>query len=245
MVKLANAVSFWQRVKGWGHRASQPQNVPPGSADRRVWVRFPADLETTLRPEATADSGTLAARVRNISRGGINLVVPRRFETGDLLTVELPGAEADSRYTVLACVVHVRALADGKWGLGCTFSGELSPDDLAAFGAQRTRPTPPDQRTWDRYPCMITASYQRLLAGEEEPQSAEVLNLSPSGIGLRVRQAIEAGALLNLDLHGAAGGHPPTLLACVVHVSARPGGEWVLGCNFIRELGEPELAALV
>src|SRR5262249_55421430 len=205
----------------------------------------PADLETTLRPEGNAEAGPLAARVRNISRGGISLVVQRHFETGELLTVELPGAEPDSRYTVLACVVHVRPLPDGAWALGCTFSGELSPEDLAAFGAQRTRPAPPDQRTWDRYPVTVTASYQPLLAPEGGRQAAQVLNISTTGVGLLVQEAIEPGTLLNVDLHGPAGGHAPTLLACVVHVSARPGGEWALGCNFIRELGEPELAALV
>jgi hypothetical protein len=245
MVTPASAVTFWQRVKGWGQRAAHQQGASDADADRRVWVRYPADLETTLRPEGSPEAGPLAARVRNISRGGINLVVRRPFETGDLVTVELPSTEADTRYTVLACVVHVRALADGAWALGCTFSGELSADDLAVFGAQRTRPAPSDQRTWDRYPCTVTASYELLLAPERGRQAAQVLNISATGVGLRVHQAVEAGTLLSVDLYGAGGGHAPTLLACVVHVSARPGGEWALGCNFIRELSEPELAALV
>ena len=36
-----------------------------------------------------------------------------------------------------------------------------------------------------------------------------------------------------------------TILACVVHVTTQASGEWALGCNFIRELSEEDLKALV
>ena len=35
-----------------------------------------------------------------------------------------------------------------------------------------------------------------------------------------------------------------TILACVVHVTVRSEREHILGCNFIRELSEEDLAAL-
>jgi hypothetical protein len=36
-----------------------------------------------------------------------------------------------------------------------------------------------------------------------------------------------------------------SILACIVHTTVRAGGELAAGCNFIRELGEEELNALL
>ncbi|HJT79123.1 MAG TPA: hypothetical protein VJ739_18145, partial [Gemmataceae bacterium] len=61
----------------------------------------------------------------------------------------------------------------------------------------------------------------------------------------RVESAVETGALLSLDLLDNSGRLATTMLACVVHVTAEGEGRWALGCNFIRELSEQELSALL
>jgi hypothetical protein len=74
--------------------------------------------------------------------------------------------------------------------------------------------------------------------------SAEVLDISPNGMGLLVNRPVEVGTLLNIDLEGGTGRGITTILACVVHVTPRDG-QYSLGCNFIRELSEEELKVLV
>src|SRR5947209_14492637 len=124
---LGRTVSLWRRLTGG---EAPPEQDAVGLAveeDRRVWVRHPADVEATCQPAGGA-ADRFAARVRNVSLGGINLVADRAFEPGALLSIELPGAADGSTCTVLACVVHATALSAGEWALGCTFARELSDE---------------------------------------------------------------------------------------------------------------------
>jgi c-di-GMP-binding flagellar brake protein YcgR len=237
-------VSFWRQLLGGPSRSRRAESSHPPEEDRRVWVRYPADVETVCQPTNGAGSHPLAARVQNISLGGVNLRVNRPFEPGTLLSVELPGETAQSSYTVLACVVRLTAQPEGEWVLGCTFSRELSDEDLRAFGAKRARPHPPGQRTWQRFPCNVKASYREVQVADPEPASAQVLDISPGGVGLLVDRAVETGALLNVELFDAAGKSKRTMLACVVRVNAQ-NGLWALGCNFISELTNKDLKALL
>jgi c-di-GMP-binding flagellar brake protein YcgR len=218
----------------------------PPLEERRVRVRYPANLETTLEPVNGTESIRLSGRVRNISANGINLVVPHHFEPGSMLGIELPGTLGQPSYRVLACVVHATATAEGQWALGCTFARELGDDDLRQFGVVRQKPaTPDDSRIWMRFPCDVKALCQVVAEPQTEPWPARVLNISPTGIGLLVARAIDTGTLLSLELQGPAEPSAHTMLACVVHVTVSPDGQWALGCNFIRELSEAELQALV
>jgi hypothetical protein len=234
---LARALASWNRLVRWGRGAHAP------AEDRRVWVRFPSGLETTLQPASGPGGGSrLGARVQNVSRGGIRLEVDRQFEAGELLTVELPAAEGLAPSTVLACVVWSAPADGGAWSVGCTFASELAEDDLRAFGARRVKAPVTDQRKWVRFPCQARATFQ-VVRAPTAPAAAEVLNISASGIGLRAAADLRVGELLSLELRG--GDRPAmTILACVVRVTAEPGGNQVLGCNFISELADDDLRAL-
>jgi c-di-GMP-binding flagellar brake protein YcgR len=231
--------TFWRRLVG---RPSASANGTVQTDDRRVWVRYPADLQTACKPAGAPDSTRLSARVRNISLGGINLLGSRAFKPGELLTVELPGADEESRCNVLACVVHC-AEDEGGWSIGCTFSRDLSDADLSSFGARRERNGVHDQRQWKRFDCSVTATYQFVAAPDGENHDAKVLNVSVNGVGLVVDRDIENGTLLSVELHNAAGTTQRTMLACVVHVTRQGVTEWALGCNFIRSLSEEDVKA--
>src|SRR4051812_38535912 len=97
-------VSLWRRLTAPRSRQTDAAVL---TDDRRVWVRFPADLETTYRPAGAAAAERFPAVLRDISVGGVSLSVDRPFLPGDLLTVELPTPAEGSACTVLACVVHV------------------------------------------------------------------------------------------------------------------------------------------
>ena len=234
---LARALASWNRLVRWGRGEHSP------GEDRRVWVRFPSGLETTLQPARGLDGPRLGARVQDVSRGGIRLVVDRPFEAGELLSVELPAAEGHAPSTVLACVVRAAAGDGGSWSVGCTFAAELGEDDLQVFGARRVKAPVTDPREWVRFPCRAQATFQ-VVRAPAAPAAAEVLNVSASGIGLRAEADLSVGELLSVELRGDD--RPAlTTLACVVRVTAEPGGKQVLGCNFIGELADDDLRALV
>ena len=130
----------------------------------------------------------------------------------------------------------------GAWSVGCTFAAELAEDDLQAFRPHRVKAPVADQREWVRFPCRAQATFQ--VRAPAAPAPAEVLNVSASGIGLRAAADLQVGELLSLELRGA--GRPAlTTLACVVRVTTEPGGAQVLGCNFIGDLADDDLRALV
>ena len=64
-------------------------------------------------------------------------------------------------------------------------------------------------------------------------------------MALQVNRDIPTGAMLNAELEGGTTHAAKTILACVVHVLTQTSGERILGCNFIRELSEADLTALV
>jgi hypothetical protein len=236
--------SFWRRLvgnepAGAGHAPSEN-----GHDERRLWVRYPADLKTSVELANPAQAFKAPAKIRDISRGGANLILDQQIQPGQLVNLELPNAD-DSVYAILACVVRVHREPSGKYALGCVFSRELSEEDLNRFGARRLRHAPEDQRVWMRFATCVKASYEQIGVGEQPRREAQVLNLSASGIGLLVDHFIDAGALLNVDIVGKEGGAARTILSCVVHVNERDSGDWALGCNFIRELSEEDLRALV
>ena len=229
---------LWRRVLSGNKDAA-------GEEDRRVWLRYPSSAETVVQSAGNGVESRLSARVRNVSRGGINLVLGRQLKPGDMISIDLPGGTTQSASAVLACVVHVQPEGEGQWALGCTFSEELSEADLAAFGARRLKPTAPDNRNWVRFLCNVQASCQVIEDTEKTPWPAQVVNISAKGIGLLVHRAVETGTLLSLNLHSPTTESARTILACVVHVTTRPGSERLLGCNFIRELDEADLKALL
>ena len=217
----------------------------PVEEDRRVSVRFPSDAATTLQAESGGTQECLQANIRDVSRGGIKLLVDRYFESGSLLSVETPAKEECPRFAVLAYVVHATEQKNGKWALGCTFARELSEEDIKAFGAAPGRIDIADSRTSERYPCAVVGSYQIVADDVREYLPARVLNISASGALLVISQPIDTGVLLSLQLSGPRSGPAQTILGCVVHRRSESDQEWTIGCNFIRELSELELETLL
>lgn len=239
--------SFWQRLVGTAP-APTPAAEPTREAaaathdDRRLWVRYAANMPAKVEAADATIRGS--AVVRDLSLGGANLLVEQPFQTGQLVSIELPACDDDVR-TVLACVVRVAPEGPKRWSLGCVFSRELSADELERFGASRVKHDPADARTWVRFCTELRAEYQVVGDPENVTHPARVLNISASGVGLEVDAALEAGGLLNVDLLDRAGHPVRSILACVVHTTRRAGGALAVGCNFIRELTEDELEALL
>lgn len=230
----AKTITSWGRILGLGGSEA-------AEAERRLWGRVPCDLETIIQPANGDPEPSLPARARNVSAGGINLTAAKPFEPGTLLSVALPiggGTE------VLACVVRCEAIGADQWGLGCTFAAQLSEEDLQTLGARKEKAGPQDQRAWVRYPCNAWAAYQVVRAGGESAGTAAVLDVSASGIAMRAETQLHVGELLSLELR-CDGATLVTTLASVVRTATDPGGARVVGCNFIRELPDEQVSALL
>jgi len=234
---LRRVATWWRRlVDGWSRPAELAQAA---DGERRVWVRYRSHVEATFQPEAE-DATPVLARVADVSRGGINLLVNRPFRRGMLLSIDLPG-HADSAAAVLAGVRHVTPLGPGEWTLGCYFAAELSDAELRAFGAKRVRAPACDRRTWVRFPCAGKVTYHCLGDPRKRQRPARLLDISRTGVALLTDRPIDAGSLLGINMPGTRGRRPYTILACVVHQRTAAAGEWVAGCSFIRQLSDYEL----
>jgi c-di-GMP-binding flagellar brake protein YcgR len=236
--------TFWRHLVGHS-AAPAPASTASVQDDRRLWVRHAIDLQGNLQLSEPRDSEKILAQVRDLSVGGANLLVDCAVHPGEMVILELPAARGEIR-TVLACVVRVTEQQDRQWSLGCVFSRELSDEDLDSFGAQKLPASDDDdKRTWMRFSCELHARYRKVGDPANQSQPAQVLNISANGIGLAVGQTLAAGCLLNVDLLDKSDSVARTMLACIVHTTMRAGGDFAIGCNFIRELSEEELHSLL
>lgn len=239
---VTGTVTFWRWLTG--QPMSSLSSAENAVEERRVWLRHAASLNAHCGEAGGDEPSGVAATICDISRGGIQMIASRRFEPGTLLSVELRSTRGEDAMAVLACVVRAQPHGDSEWKMGCRFSNELNEEQLSAFGAARARPNKPDPRSWERFACNTKAFYQRVNGPAEPHKTARVLNIAVGGIALLVQEPIEVGELLSTELHDAKGQPVVTILACVVHSQAVSEGQ-LLGCNFIRELSDSDIQALL
>src|SRR6266436_9279271 len=105
-----------------------------------------------------------------------------------------------------------------------------------------------DHRVWVRYtrsPDMPGVA-ETQAGSEQVAWSAQIQDISRGGVSLLGNQSFDPGTVLKIDLPLLSDAViPATILAKVVHASAKPNGVWALGCAFIKELREEELQALL
>jgi hypothetical protein len=118
--------------------AVRPKTQPavgPAVNDRRAAERYPSDLVTSVHPLALPRKDSVAAMVKDVSEGGISLVIRYGFEPGTVLVIDLDGTTDSGTPPLLGRVVHATQRGDGRWVLGCALRRQLSPEQLRACGA--------------------------------------------------------------------------------------------------------------
>jgi hypothetical protein len=100
--------------------------------DRRACARFGCDHKSICQPVAARGPNELqwSARVHDLSAGGVGLLLPRRFERGTVLAVELQTSTASPSRLLLARVMHATARAGRGWLVGCAWVRGLTADQL-------------------------------------------------------------------------------------------------------------------
>jgi hypothetical protein len=105
-------------------------------AERRAFVRLATDLPVTCRPADKAPEVGWPGRVRDISRGGVGLLLRHRFQPGTALTIEIRGSGRPVLREVTVRVVHATPVVDGNtqgWLHGCMFDRPLSGEAVEAL----------------------------------------------------------------------------------------------------------------
>jgi len=243
-----------QLVRG---ASGPPQSTPP--IEGRVFARAACDVSTSCHPTSAwgRKDARWPASISDVSKGGVRLVLGRRFEPGAGLAIELPGDPGDEPSIVLAKVVYVRALPGGSWSLGCKFISELSDDEVQrllapAQPAPYPQPPAPAPLSPSRSlqaaaapPTQQSASRKKVFPGvrlQLEVAPGKVIDCTIQRLAVPGTWPVAAGRTLTLRVDAPDGRRP--LLRIEVLRSFLEGGHWTLRCRLVSPAWEELLRAL-
>ena len=196
-------------------------------AELRVTERFPCEVEAACQPPADWKRGgkKWSARVRDVSSGGLCLVLGRRFERGAGLAIELPTSDPDSPSILLARVVNVRAEGGGAWALGCSFISPLSDEEIAALTRSADADAAEEKAAAAARPYVADVFFRGVLpdGGVVERLIRKLHRGEP--------WPLPAGRTLGLRFHDASG--QGTIAKVRVNACRSAAGRWVLECTFV------------
>ena len=230
-----------------GAPAAAADSERPASDDirRTEEPRYSCNVDTTCQPVAAPGASRLPARIREISRHEMKLVVKERPGLGVFVSVDLPTGSEGCPISVLACVARETPGCDGERILECTLAADLRDEDLEPFRSNQPTLPRPERRRWERFPCQTEAVLQVMDATGLDRRRARVTDLSAGGVGFQIAQPLPVGCLLRLALENAQGEPVLQRDGFVVHVTARPDqNDWLVGCRFARELSAAAFAGL-
>lgn len=91
--------------------------------------RYFVELDAFCSPQDGPDGMCWPAKTRNLSHGGIGLIMNRAFDPKSEVTVKLLGH--NHAWIQIECrVIHSTPRADGDWLVGCEFKRLLSHSQL-------------------------------------------------------------------------------------------------------------------
>lgn len=98
-----------------------------------------------------------------------------------------------------------------------------------------------DRRGAERYPCDLQPSWRVLGRQSGESWSGLIHDISMTGISLRVRCWMKPGTVLIVRLHGSSEKLSRPMPMRIMHSTAQPDGEWLVGGMFVRPLTDEDL----
>jgi hypothetical protein len=104
--------------------------------ERRAWVRIPIDQKASVQPMPAppaeeAETAWLGT-IRDVSPGGIAVLLKRRFEPGTILVVEVSDKPKEALESRPVRVCHATP-ENERWIIGCAFAWPLSQEELQRF----------------------------------------------------------------------------------------------------------------
>jgi len=172
--------------------------------------------------------------------------VNRAFEPGSILSVDVPLGPDLAPRSLLVKVVHAQNQGSGKWSLGCALEKNLEEEDLLAFQVKKPAITAGDKRVWIHFSCEGERPPRAtVLINRSNKIQADILNISPSGIGLATKRHFDPGMPLRLELVDASGHISRPIQARVVHSTSKGTDDWIIGCSFETPFTEDDLDSLL
>jgi hypothetical protein len=119
-------------MSGQEGTSNEPAGTPaPVEGERRVATRHSSTLRITCYPVGGGLAERRNARVRNVSKTGVGLVLDRHWQSGTALVIELPLAEGIR--LARGRVVHATSQPGGCFLVGCSFDQHLSDEEVQAL----------------------------------------------------------------------------------------------------------------
>lgn len=102
----------------------------PAGAEQRKWERYLCPPETYCSVAPVAGGEPSKARVKNLSAGGISVVVEQKFALGSTVTIHLGNAARTYACTLQMGVSYTIEDPSGGFVIGGPFARELTNDEL-------------------------------------------------------------------------------------------------------------------
>ena len=106
-----------------------PAPAPPGSGERRAWVRYRCDRATIGRAFISNSFRSVPARVLDVSAAGVGLLLPESLPIGTRVNIEIDAAGV-APFELLAEIVNMTAQPGGDWRCGCELVWPLTDEEL-------------------------------------------------------------------------------------------------------------------
>ena len=102
-----------------------------------------------------------------------------------------------------------------------------------------------ERRCWVRYPCNQAAFSLSLSPPEYIFWTARARDISRGGLSLDLSQRFDPGTILAVKVLSTNQTSAHALTVRVIHIREQEAGSWRVGCEFIDELSDDDLHAIL
>ena len=113
-------------------RWPRPNVECPPKLDRRSWERILTLVRVFCKKAQGKDELSWSARVVDISRDGLKLLSPHKFDPTTTISIE-NGYVQESAQSLEVLVVRVQRAPGGGWCLGCALTKELQEQEMLSW----------------------------------------------------------------------------------------------------------------
>jgi len=230
--------------------ASKVKAPAPARANQRRAHRHRSGAQVSWRVLGR-DSAFSTGELKDISTGGLALVVDRSCKPGTVVVVVQlhGGATAEP---MLLRAEWAKQQSDSAWLLGCSFTSPLTEKETQAFlvaaqKAAQQRPQTPTEKAQTFDPFVVGSVKERRGAPRRGGLSIPVLvwrseggprlqgavaDRSLTGLGILMRAPFASGT--QLTVRPASADEKTPSVKVQVRTCRQKGTQWLVGCQFIQ-----------
>lgn len=123
----------WSWLSGWFSWRKKRSHQDLSESDRRDNTRHEVTFESSHRLVAIVEGTSGWVQVRNLSAGGIGLVLDRSFAPDTILSVQLLKRPQMILHKLQVRVTYAMEHPSGEWILGGSFDHRLTTEELQSL----------------------------------------------------------------------------------------------------------------